>query len=55
MCAKIPYGYKEAHRRVNAAHSHENRGRKIPKRVYFCEECRQWHLTSDAEHVKWTK
>jgi hypothetical protein len=51
MCDKVPYGYAEAHRLINVAHCHHHRGRKIPKRVYYCEECRQWHLTSVAR--KW--
>lgn len=24
---------------------------KIPKRAYWCKECRHWHLTSDSENM----
>ena len=49
MCEKIPYGYKQAHEllnRIRLSKSHTRK--KIPKRVYYCKEHRQWHLTSEA-------
>ena len=48
MCNKIPLGYREAHELLNDIHSHHRNGQKIPKRVYFCDSCKQWHLTSES-------
>lgn len=56
MCAKLAMGYTEAHRILNAAHKrHNNRAKKIPQRVYFCPECKQWHLTSQKHERMETK
>ena len=54
MCAKVAMGYREAHQTLNQIKSSKDRGRnsgrrkKIPKRVYYCENCQAWHLTSSA-------
>ena len=53
MCEKIGMGYREAHELLNWIHSkRRNVGKKIPKRVYFCEECHLWHLTSQSVAAK---
>ena len=53
MCAKIAMAYAEAHRLLNVAHGrHNNRAKKIPQRVYYCEECKAWHLTSQKHEGK---
>lgn len=59
MCDKIPYEtYAEAQHVINVAHKIPHKiemdtGRRInrrqkprPKRVYKCEECGKYHLTS---------
>jgi len=57
-CGKVCYGFREAHTIIKDAR--RNRwGRKtihkmpqlkvckrIPRRAYYCIECRQWHITS---------
>ena len=44
MCTKVSLGYREAHQLLNdMKHRHL---KTIPKRVYFCKEHKQWHLTS---------
>lgn len=50
MCTKVSYGYREAHERLNSVRRvHKIRGKKMPKRAYYCAECRQWHLTSSKK------
>ena len=46
MCEKIAYSYRRAGEVLNAAHKRNTRKKKIPKRRYYCDKCRQWHLTS---------
>ena len=48
MCSKIAYGYRAAHEALGWARGHHRSKyrKKIPKRAYYCEECKQWHLTS---------
>lgn len=49
MCGKRNLGYREAHELINAAkHSKFQKQKKIPKRAYYCDVCRAWHLTSQA-------
>lgn len=52
-CGKVCYGFREAHTIIkDAKRNHWGRkldglrGKKIPKRAYYCIACRQWHITS---------
>jgi len=50
---KICYTKKEAGTALNRARHHDNRAKKIPKRMYPCKECGHYHLTSkSASHKK---
>jgi hypothetical protein len=46
MCAKISFSYRKARETINDAHKGKARHKKIPKRAYFCDKCKAWHLTS---------
>lgn len=49
------YSYADAHSAINNAHKrhyHTRRKKKIPQRAYFCETCKQWHLTSNKYNSK---
>ncbi len=50
MCAKIAYGYRAAHEALQHARTHHpcKYPKRIPKRAYYCPECKQWHLTREA-------
>jgi late competence protein required for DNA uptake (superfamily II DNA/RNA helicase) len=61
MCHKLAFSYKRAHEIANTCaerkkqrwkvercrRSNNKRLKKTPSRVYYCEECRSWHLTSN--------
>lgn len=47
-------GYREAHETVNAA-KHSHRGKHVPTRVYYCESCGLWHLTSMSYYIDTNK
>lgn len=44
-CKKISYGKKEAKKALKDYNSGPY-SEKMLKRIYFCEECRAYHLTS---------
>ena len=54
MCGKVCYSsQREANSVLNSMHKSKDRGRtfshrgkKIPCRAYYCDECGAWHLTS---------
>ena len=58
VCGKRCYNKREAQTTLNMFHSrtaYTSAGRKhyvkkdmkrIPKRIYYCEDCGYWHLTS---------
>jgi hypothetical protein len=50
MCNKVCYSEREAHTIINAAkkYNHYSHQKKIPKRAYYCKECRAWHVTSKS-------
>ena len=43
---KICYTKREAGNALNGAKHHGHRAKKIPKRMYLCEKCGCYHLTS---------
>jgi hypothetical protein len=55
MCEKVSLGYKQAHELLSSAFhpslDHKKK-KKIPKRVYFCDECQAWHLTSEPVSIE---
>jgi hypothetical protein len=48
MCEKLSFSYRLAREKINAAHKSKRQyhSKKIPKRAYFCDKCKAWHLTS---------
>jgi hypothetical protein len=55
MCGKVSFGYREAVKKLSRYHNghHSLRIDKIPKRVYYCKECKAWHLTSQKfKHIR---
>ena len=44
VCDKISLGYRKAGEIINDLHRQKRHGQKIPKRKYYCEEHKQWHL-----------
>lgn len=52
MCSKIVFGYRHAHEIVSACHKSYSTHyhKKIPQRVYYCQECHAWHLTSEKSY-----
>lgn len=48
MCHKITFGYRQAHEIIGKLKRRKYRqhGKQIPRRVYYCDECHGWHLTS---------
>jgi uncharacterized protein YlaI len=46
-CNKAVYNSKKsAVKSLHLISLHKGDGRKKPVRVYFCEDCKHWHLTS---------
>jgi hypothetical protein len=45
---KACLSYREARAVITDAKrfNHLRHSKRIPKRAYFCKECKQWHLTS---------
>ena len=43
---KISYTEREARAALNGARHRGNRAKRIPKRMYPCEKCGYYHLTS---------
>jgi uncharacterized protein YlaI len=48
MCHKVSMGYRAAHEALGNFKRHlwKSRLKKMPRRAYWCDECRSWHLTS---------
>jgi hypothetical protein len=45
MCEKVVMRYREAKTLVNRYRKGHARGR-VPIRVYYCQYCKAWHVTS---------
>lgn len=48
-CDKKSYTKKEANEVINSfkkGRKGEKRPKRIPKRIYHCDECNMWHVTS---------
>lgn len=61
VTGKRCYSEREANVAISSAKKHFHTGTarktkngKIPRRKYFCESCKSWHLTSQVTHSKTT-
>ena len=54
MCVnKVRYlTKKEAQSKLNFLKNSRSIKNK-PKRIYYCEECKSWHLTHQIQHEVW--
>jgi hypothetical protein len=50
MCDKVALGYRKAGEIINDLHRQKRHGQKIPKRKYYCEEHKQWHLACKGKN-----
>jgi len=50
MCSKRSMTEREAHTLINAIkrRQHKSADKHIPKRAYYCETCKAWHVTKLA-------
>lgn len=55
MCDKIPLSKRQAATVVSQArkrHGCRNPNKTIPKRVYYCSECKAYHTTLKPNYTK---
>lgn len=52
LTGKISYATKElAESALYFAQLHKDKDRKTPIRVFYCEHCGRWHLTSQEKKI----
>jgi hypothetical protein len=51
MCTKVRYDKRDAQTALNNALVSKKKRRK-EKRIYYCEACKAWHLTSKENEKK---
>jgi hypothetical protein len=51
ICKKVSFSKIDAQIVLNSLKNHSKRTR-IPQRIYQCDICNHWHLTSINEHIQ---